>query len=114
MVGRHHRFNGHEHGQTPGDREGQGGLVCRSPWAHKQSDRGTEDNNKGQRVFVSTGVSVLQASDLGSEAASKGIHTPHPLLGYTRPRKTKARPEYGAVPDLSWEGKGQDCVDCSL
>ena len=27
MVGWHHRFNGHELGRTPGDGEGQGGLV---------------------------------------------------------------------------------------
>ena len=26
MVGWHHKFNGHELGQTPGDGEGQGGL----------------------------------------------------------------------------------------
>ena len=32
MVGWHHRFNGHELGQTSGDGEGQGGLVCCSPW----------------------------------------------------------------------------------
>ena len=36
MIGRHHRFNGHELGQTPGDGEGQGGLVCHSPWGHKE------------------------------------------------------------------------------
>ena len=28
MVGRHHQLNGHECEQTPGDGEGQGGLVC--------------------------------------------------------------------------------------
>ena len=28
VVGWHHRFNGHELGQTPQDGEGQGGLVC--------------------------------------------------------------------------------------
>ena len=33
------RFNGHELGQTPGDGEGQGGLVCCSSWGHKESDR---------------------------------------------------------------------------
>ena len=31
MVGWHHRFNGHEPGQIPGDGERQGGLVCCSP-----------------------------------------------------------------------------------
>ena len=36
MVGWHHGFNGHELGQTPGDGEGQGGLVCHSPWGHKE------------------------------------------------------------------------------
>ena len=28
MVGWHHRFNGHEFEQTPGDDEGQGSLEC--------------------------------------------------------------------------------------
>ena len=32
MVGWHHQFNGNELGKTPGDGEGQGGLVCCSPW----------------------------------------------------------------------------------
>ena len=32
MVRWHHRLNGHEPGQTPGDGEGQGGLACCSPW----------------------------------------------------------------------------------
>ena len=32
MVGWLHQCNGHELGQTPGDGEGQGGLVCCSPW----------------------------------------------------------------------------------
>ena len=35
MAGRHHRCNGHELGQTLGDGEGQGGLVCYSPWSHR-------------------------------------------------------------------------------
>ena len=32
MVGWHHRLNGHELEQVPGDREGQGSLACCSPW----------------------------------------------------------------------------------
>ena len=32
MVGWHHQLNGHELEQTPGDREGQGSLVCCSSW----------------------------------------------------------------------------------
>jgi len=38
MVGWHHRLNGHESEQTPGDREGQGSLACCSPWGRKESD----------------------------------------------------------------------------
>ena len=32
MVGWHHRLSGHKFQQTPGDGEGQGSLVCCSPW----------------------------------------------------------------------------------
>ena len=35
MVGWHHQLNGHEFEQTPGDGEGQGGMLCCSPWGHK-------------------------------------------------------------------------------
>ena len=37
MVGWYHRFNGHEFEKTMGDSEGQGSLVCCSPWGHKES-----------------------------------------------------------------------------
>ena len=38
MVGWHHRLNGHEFEQTPGDNERQGSLACCSPWGYKESD----------------------------------------------------------------------------
>ena len=38
IVGWHHRFNGHELEQNPGDREGQSSLGCCSPWGCKESD----------------------------------------------------------------------------
>ena len=38
MVGWHHWFNGHEFEKTPGVGGSQGGLVCCSPWGHKESD----------------------------------------------------------------------------
>ena len=37
LVGQHRWCNGHEHGQTPGDGEGQGSLLCCSPWGHEES-----------------------------------------------------------------------------
>ena len=43
MAGWHHRFNGCELGQTPGDGEGQGGLACCSPWGCKESDTTESD-----------------------------------------------------------------------
>ena len=36
MVGWHHRLNGHEFEQAPGVGDGQGSLVCCSPWDHKE------------------------------------------------------------------------------
>ena len=38
MVGWHHWLDGHEFEQALGVGDGQGGLVCCSPWGHKESD----------------------------------------------------------------------------
>ena len=38
MVGWHHWLDGHEFEQAPGVGDGQGSLVCCSPWCHKESD----------------------------------------------------------------------------
>ena len=38
MIAWHHQCNGHEHGQTSGDGEGQGGLEGYRPWGRKESD----------------------------------------------------------------------------
>ena len=38
MVGWHHRLNGHEFEQAPGDGDGQGSLACCSPRDWKESD----------------------------------------------------------------------------
>ena len=45
MVRWHYRLNGHEFEQALGYGEGQGSLVCCSPWGHKESDM-TEQLNK--------------------------------------------------------------------
>ena len=36
MVAWYHRLNGHEFEQALGVGDGQGGLVCCSPWGHKE------------------------------------------------------------------------------
>ena len=48
MVGWHHRFNRQELGQTAGDGEGQGSLVCSSPWGCKASDMTRQPNNDNE------------------------------------------------------------------
>ena len=57
MVGWHHQLNGHEFEQTLGVGDGQGGLVCSSPWGCKELDmteqlNGTELNE----IFAETSV----------------------------------------------------------
>ena len=37
MVGWHHRLNGRKFEQTLGDSDGQGSLVCSSPWGRSQT-----------------------------------------------------------------------------
>ena len=42
----HHRLNGHEFEQAPGDGEGQGSLACCSLWGRKESDVTEQLNSK--------------------------------------------------------------------
>ena len=48
ILGWHHRLNGQEFEQTPGDSVGQGSLPCCSPWGRKKSDK-TKPLNKAER-----------------------------------------------------------------
>ena len=50
MVRYHHRLNGPELEQTPGDRIGQKSLVCCSPWGHKELDetQRLKNNNRSR------------------------------------------------------------------
>ena len=38
MIGWHHRFDGHEYEQALGAGDGQGNLMCCSPWGRTESD----------------------------------------------------------------------------
>ena len=51
MAGWHHWLNGHEFEQTQGNSEGQGILVCCSPWGHKESDM-TEQLNWAGAILI--------------------------------------------------------------
>ena len=65
MVGQHHQFNGQEFEQPLGDSEGQGSLVCCSPWDCKESDT-TEQLN--DNVYVYTEILRLSGLCIDSGA----------------------------------------------
>ena len=58
MVGRHHRLNGHEFEQIPGNSEEQGSLVCCSPLGHKESDV-TEWLNTATLILIILIVAII-------------------------------------------------------
>ena len=51
MARWHHRLNGHEFEQAPGDGEGQESLACCSTWAHKESDM-TKQLNSNIHTYI--------------------------------------------------------------
>ena len=51
MTGQHHQCNEHELGQLLGDVEGQGGLVCCSPWGCKELEMTRQLNNEQQQTW---------------------------------------------------------------
>ena len=51
MVKWHHRLNGHEFEQAPGDSEGQGSLACCSPQDRKEANRTERLNNNPTQGF---------------------------------------------------------------
>ena len=49
MVEWHHRLDGHEFEQAPGDGEGRGSLACCSPWGRKEPDAAEQLNNSNMK-----------------------------------------------------------------
>ena len=73
MVGWHHQLIGHEFGQTLGDSEGQGSLVCCSPWGYKES--GTIlVTGKQQALRGKDGAQTLQGVALGVSLQESRLH----------------------------------------
>ena len=52
MVGQHHQLSGHDFEQAPGDGEGQGSLMCFSPWGRKELDMTEQLNNSKGKDHV--------------------------------------------------------------
>ena len=72
MVRQYHQLNGHEFEQTLGGGEGQGSLVCCSPWGHKESDMTQQLNTpttptirkvKDLKAALSNGGDYLESQD---------------------------------------------------
>ena len=52
MAGWHHQLHGHEFEQASRVGDGQGGLVCCSPWGHKESDMTEALNSSGECLLI--------------------------------------------------------------
>ena len=80
MIGWHHQLNGQEFEQTLGDSEGQGSLVCCSPWGRKESDTTERLNNynKGRRegLYQLTHFQII-ASDAKATSAGRKDMSEH-------------------------------------
>jgi len=59
MVGLYHLLNGREFEQALGDGEGQGSLMCCSPWGHKELD--TPERLKNKMLKISSTYSMYLA-----------------------------------------------------
>ena len=70
MAGWHHQLDGHEFEQTMGNSEGQGSLVCCSPWGRKESNTTVHEQ---QQLYPPPRVVVVIQSD-----AFYKVNTPCP------------------------------------
>ena len=68
MAGWHHQCNEHELGQTPGDAKRQGGLVCCSPWSHKELGMTGPLNNSNNIADSQCCVSFMYTAQWFSSA----------------------------------------------
>ena len=79
MVGWHQWLNGHGFEQASGVGDGQGGLVCCSPWGRKESDMtGRVSNTIQHRICVSESQMTVANRDPLSRNAFEILHTLKP------------------------------------
>ena len=81
MVGWHHRLYRREFEQALWDGEGQGSLVCCSPWGHKESDT-TEWLNKPVNILFSTKCLQLKIPSTKKGKKSKWNFLFHTLYSF--------------------------------
>ena len=86
MVGWHHRLNGHGFDLTLGVVDGQGGLLCCSPWGHKEADT-TE-----QHGYLCCVLFCLHSLTSGLQRFISIPHTKY-IHSVLRPQKFQTIPE---------------------
>ena len=59
MVGWHYCLNEHEFEQTLGDSEGQGSLVCCSPWGCKELVTTQQLNNNCTKAIINSQILLV-------------------------------------------------------
>ena len=72
MVGWHHRLDGHEFEQAQGAGDGQGSLVCYSPWGCKELD--TTEQLNGTELIQFSIEAELELSFLGFLFSVPDLH----------------------------------------
>ena len=71
MIGWHHRLDGHEFEQALGVGDGQGGLVCCSPWGCTESDTTESHTHTHAHTHTDTHTHAhTHISSLGAPACS--------------------------------------------
>ena len=71
MVRQHHRLNEHKLGQSPGDNEGEGSLVCCSSWGGKEPDVTSRlNNNTNLYVIDEENIKLKVVNKLSSESST--------------------------------------------
>ena len=74
MVGWHHRLNGHDFEQAPGDSEGQGGLACCSPWGRIESDMTEQLNTSTTPIELQKSLEIKCHSPSHLSSWQQGKH----------------------------------------
>ena len=85
MVGWHHQLNGREFEQALGDGDGQGSLVCRSPWGHKELDTTEQQSILNSLRVVESRISPRKYKEVTSFLNFRlemifVVKEPHPFI----------------------------------
>ena len=84
-VGWHYQLNAHELEQTLGNSEGQGSLVCCSPWGCKESDTTEQQHEVPKKQELLPRLQEVSTSGGGVNMYSRAAHT----QGYADQRRSQ-------------------------